>query len=418
MPPRHGKSTLASQYFPAWYSGRFPEKRIILTSYEADFAAQWGRKSRDVLEEFGPSLFGIRVRRDSSAADRWDLEGHQGGMVTAGIGGAITGRGADLLIIDDPVKDAEQALSPAYRKRAWDWYLSTAATRLEPGGSILIMQTRWNAEDLAGMIGRQAKETGELWDEVTLPAISEEGDQLGRAPGEALWPERFPLTELAKIKASYESVGKLYWWLTLYQQKDVSEASVEWPDSYFGDEIWFDDWPQLLAFRVLALDPSKGKDAKHGDYSAYALVGLDVHANYWVEADLDRRTVTQMVADGIRHLRSWKPISFAVEVNGFQELLGPEFIRQARATKTAIPLFGIHNYIAKVVRIRSLGPLLAQGRMRFRKTPGTKLLVQQLKQFPTGEHDDGPDALEMAVRSIKHLLGEEQAGPTPQLISG
>ncbi len=142
MPPRHGKSFLCSQYFPAWYIGAF-RGRVILTSYEATFAASWGRLARNVLTEWGPSVFGVRVAQDSSAADHWELEGAEGQrgvMHTAGVGGAITGRGASLLIIDDPVKNMEEAQSPTYRDKAWQWYTSTAYTRLEPDGRVLIIQ--------------------------------------------------------------------------------------------------------------------------------------------------------------------------------------------------------------------------------------------------------------------------------------
>jgi predicted phage terminase large subunit-like protein len=139
MPPRHGKSLLTSQYYPAWYLGTFPDRRVILTSYEADFAASWGRKVRDVITESGQDYFGIRLRADSSAADRWDLADHQGGMTTAGVGGPITGKGADLLICDDPIKNAEEANSPTIRQRHKDWWRSTAYTRLEPGAAAVVM---------------------------------------------------------------------------------------------------------------------------------------------------------------------------------------------------------------------------------------------------------------------------------------
>ena len=121
MPPRHGKSEMASRYTPAWYLGRFPSRRVILASYEADYAASWGRKARDLLEEHGGRLFGVRVRQDSHAANRWDIADYAGGMTTAGVGGAITGRGADLLVIDDPVKSVEEAESDTYPARTWDW---------------------------------------------------------------------------------------------------------------------------------------------------------------------------------------------------------------------------------------------------------------------------------------------------------
>lgn len=160
LPPRHGKSEFISKWFPAWYLGCFPDHRVIMASYEADFAMSWGRKVRDILEEKGEPYFGIRVRKISSAADRWDIEGRAGGMQSVGVGGPLTGKGANILIIDDPVKNAAEANSQVYRDKTWDWYTSTAYTRLEPGGSIILVQTRWHEDDLAGRILQKAKETG------------------------------------------------------------------------------------------------------------------------------------------------------------------------------------------------------------------------------------------------------------------
>jgi hypothetical protein len=215
MPPRHGKSEFASKYFPAWYLGTFPDRRVILTSYEADFAMTWGRKVRDLLHEFGPAVFGVSVRSDSTAANRWGIEDNTGGMDTAGVGGPITGKGAHLLIIDDPVKNAEEAASETMRNKAWDWYVSTAYTRLEPAGAVILIQTRWHSDDLAGRILAHAAETGERWDVVNLPAMAEEGDVLGRESGEPLWPERFDLDALERIRATLGG----YYFAALYQQR-------------------------------------------------------------------------------------------------------------------------------------------------------------------------------------------------------
>lgn len=197
MPPRHGKSEMASRYTPAWYLGRYPNRRVILASYEADYAASWGRKARDLLEEHGSSLFGVCVRQDSHAANRWDLADHNGGMTTAGVGGAITGRGADLLIIDDPVKSVEEAESETYRARTWDWWRGVALTRLEPGGSVILVMTRWHEDDLAGRI---LQEDSANWRVLSLPAIASDDldDPLDREPGEPLWPERYDADALAR----------------------------------------------------------------------------------------------------------------------------------------------------------------------------------------------------------------------------
>ncbi len=162
MPPQHGKSELCSHYLPVWYLGNYPERWVILTSYEADFAAQWGRKTRTLLLQQA-QLLGLRISRQSSAANRWDLAGHDGGMMTAGVGGPITGKGAHLLIIDDPVKNDEEARSPTFRQKQWQWWLSVASTRMRPGGLFVVIQTRWHRDDLTGRILEHALQHDQRW---------------------------------------------------------------------------------------------------------------------------------------------------------------------------------------------------------------------------------------------------------------
>jgi len=218
MPPRHGKSEFISRYSTAWILGKFPDTRIILASYEADFASTWGRKARDLLEEHGPSLFGIRVSGKSSAANRWDIEGHEGGMVTAGVNGPITGKGADIGIIDDPVKNDQEAMSVTYQERAYEWYKSTFRTRIQRDGAIILIMTRWHESDLAGKLLAAQEEDGEKWEVVSLPAIAEaegEGDLLGRDPGQPLCPDLFTKEALGSIE---KAVGS-FWWASLYQQR-------------------------------------------------------------------------------------------------------------------------------------------------------------------------------------------------------
>ena len=199
MPPQHGKSELCSKYLPAWYLGTYPDRRVLLTGYEADFAAQWGRKARDLLVEWG-RVFGVRVSSKSSAVHRWDLEGRDGGMDTAGVAGPITGKGAHLLIVDDPIKNDTEARSAFHRQKQFDWWQSTASTRLRPGGLALVIQTRWHRDDLAGRILSEAKTNGQRWSEVRLPALAEDRDLLQRAPGEPLWPEVYSLDHLRRVR--------------------------------------------------------------------------------------------------------------------------------------------------------------------------------------------------------------------------
>lgn len=213
MPPRHGKSELVSKWFPFWYLANFPENKIILASYEAEFAASWGRKVRQLVVEHGPG-HGVELNQDGSkAANNWETS-RGGGMVTAGVGGPITGKGANLLIIDDPIKNFEEAYSATYRQRTWDWWLSTARTRLEPGGVVVIVMTRWHEDDIVGRIKEEMKVGSEHWHELRFPAIAEESDELGREPGQALWPERYPEDVLLKLKPGNSLV-----WAGLYQQR-------------------------------------------------------------------------------------------------------------------------------------------------------------------------------------------------------
>lgn len=213
MPPRHGKSEFVSHYFPAWFLSSFPDKRIILTSYEATFAATWGRKVRNTLAEAKrQGHTEVELAPDSKAAASWNIRGRAGGMHTGGVGGALTGYGGDLLLIDDPVKNAAQAYSHTYRENAKEWYRSTFRTRAEPGAAIVVVVTRWHEDDLAGWLLR---ESGEEWEVISLPALAEENDPLGRPVGAALWPQRY---DEAALALSRTNVGS-YWWAALYQQR-------------------------------------------------------------------------------------------------------------------------------------------------------------------------------------------------------
>ena len=400
MPPQHGKSELCSKYLPAWFLGTHPDCRVILTSYEADFAASWGRKARDLLEQHG-SLFGVKVSKRSSATNRWDLEGREGGMSTAGVGGAITGKGAHLLIVDDPIKNDEEARSPKHRQKQWEWWQSVATTRLRPGALMVVVQTRWHRDDLTGRIQDHAKTNGQRWLTVKLPALAEMNDPLGRAPGEALWPEMYSRELHEKNRATRTT----YYWRSLYQQDPQAEGGTEWPETFFGPEIWFNEWPTEWQCKVVALDPSKGTDSKFGDYSAFVLLLVGVDDTLYVDADLAVRHTTMIVQRSLEIQHQFQPHGFAVEGNAFQFLLGDEMVRRANEVGLQMPLFSINNTVSKLVRIRTLTAFLARGKIRFKGgSAGAQLLVEQLRDFPLADHDDGPDALEMAVRMAGALL--------------
>jgi predicted phage terminase large subunit-like protein len=455
MPPRHGKSELISRFLPAWFLGAFPERRVLLASYESDFAAGWGRKARDVLEEYGPYIFGVHVRRSSFAAHRWEVvrvltheqrcaiaTDHEsaadrmassslGGMTTAGVGGPITGKGADLLIIDDPIKNAEQANSRTWREKTWEWYQSVAYTRLEPAGRIVLIQTRWHMDDLAGKLLAEAVRGGDAWEVINLPALAEANDPLERVPGEPLWPERFGRDRLREIR---RTLGE-YWWTAMYQQRPVPREGAIFKKGWF--RYWYRDRDVLMLgmgkrLRLNAGDlrrdddngnsvPTGGDDLiGHTDaYSAFGIVDLAVSqkaaADYTVitawllgpggelillDCLRDRleghEIVPAIMSMGHRHRLDY----VGIEKAGFQELI----IQQARRCGLAVrPLVSRSD---KVGRAHAAGVRFEAGLVYFpRDAIWLTELENELVTFPHGEHDDQVDCVTYACLEAARRSG-------------
>jgi predicted phage terminase large subunit-like protein len=217
-----------------------------------------------------------------------------------------------------------------------------------------------------------------------------------------LWPEEEDLYSLMCMRAE----GGRTAFEREKQNSPINPDLCEWPESYFDEAIWFDDWPGKLVVKSLALDPSKGGDARRGDFSALVMLGVDRQGIVYIEADLKRRATPQIVADGVELFRRFRPDIFGVEANQFQDLLSGEFEAEFRRQGIlgARP-WPVENRTNKLVRIRRLGPYLSSGRLKFKSdSPGTRLLVEQLQEFPIGDHDDGPDAAEMALRLAAELL--------------
>jgi predicted phage terminase large subunit-like protein len=408
MPPRHGKSEFASKYFPAWYLGTFPQRRVILASYEADFARSWGAKVRDILAEHGPSYFGVGLRGDSLAADRWDLAGYAGGMVTAGVGGSITGRGADLFIVDDPVKNAEEANSETYREKTWDWFASTAYTRLEPGGAIILVQTRWHEDDLAGRIlARSQSGSGEAWDVVDLPALAREGDVLGRGPGEALWPDRFTADELAVIR---RTIGE-YFFAALYDQRPTPRGGG------MLKSVWFQPVDAAPVGMPSVRYWDKAGTEGGGAYTAGVLMtrrhdGIyfvaDVVRGQWSSGEREARIRSTAERDG-KHVAVW------VE----QE---PGSGGKESAQNTVLNLAGwdVHAETVtgdKTTRARPFAAQAEAGNLRIVRDGDARrwnsTFLDELDAFPTGKFKDQVDAASGAFNKLALI-----ARPGPAAVAG
>jgi len=412
MPPRHGKSEGTSRRLPPFLLGTVPGSRIVLASHTADLAEEMSRDVRQVVDsdryrDVFPSVRLHVGKRDRDRADLFDVTG-DGSFKAVGVGGGLSGRGFTHGIIDDYVKDRQQANSPTQREAVWRWYTSVFHTRQAKNAAILITATRWHEDDLIGRLKKKVDAgESEPFDVLTLPALATDKPHPDdwRKPGEALWPwfrdaaawEQRRLLEPRDFHA-------------LDQQDPRAEGGTEWDSSLFPPSIWFDEWPKDLLLLVFGLDPSKGKSAKHGDYSAIVALGRTRDGTLWVEADLARRTTTRILHESMEFVEriageTGKPADgFGVESDQFQELLADQLAeQQAKKWFAQIVYKMLTGGVPKDVRIRRLTPDLVARKLRFRANPGTRLLVRQMQEFPVGDHDDGPDGLEYARRLAMFL---------------
>jgi predicted phage terminase large subunit-like protein len=394
-PPRHGKSELMSKWLPAWFLGRFPDRSVILASYEADFASQWGRRTREIMAEHG-KLFDVKIDASSKSASRWGIKGKEGGMACAGVGGPITGKGASLLILDDVVKNAEEANSPTYRNKAWEWFRSTAYTRIEPDGVVVVIMTRWHEDDLVGRIERLAEE-GEKWEFLNLPAIAVENDPIEREPGEALWPNRFPTERLEQIKTAVGS----YWWSSLYQGKpQPSTGSIFHRDRF----RYFSTVGSSYVLREpdgssekIAVDACRHFQAidtaqKTGNQNDYTVVST------FALTPKRQLLVVDVVRDRLEVPHQWPLIKaqrarFPVEFQAIEDSGSGIGLIQTAALE-GVPLKPLKADRDKLSRAQPASVAYENGLVYHREhAPWLPDLESELLSFPVGQHDDQVDTI-------------------------
>lgn len=382
----------------------------------------------EALKTAYPLAAGIGPRWRSTA-----IELRNGVVIEAyGTGQRIRGRrrGANrptLIVCDDLQNDGHMA-SATLRQGSRNWFHGTLLNAGSPQTNVVNLATALHREALAlelhataGWRSRLFRaieswpvrlDLWETWESIYANLIDDAAIEHARRFYEehraemergasVLWPAVEDLYTLMRLRVESGRTA----FEREKQGSPVDPAACEWPEDYFGDSIWFDDWPDSLPLRTIALDPSKGRDARHGDYSALVMLGIDRDGIGHVEADLARRPTPRMVADGVTWCKRFRPMAFGVEANQWQDLLAAEFVAEfKRQGLIGVVPCEIHNHTAKPMRIRRLGPYLSQRRLRFKRgSAGTKLLVDQLRDFPMGAHDDGPDALEMALRLAEEL---------------
>lgn len=407
-PPRHSKSYHASERFPAWNLGRNPRDQIILASYGAHLAERASRIVRNLMTDQRWPFAGVGVAPDSSAVDRWATT-HGGVVVAAGVGGAMTGFGANKLIIDDPIKGRAEADSETYRESTWSWYTEVARTRLMPRGSIVVCQTRWHEDDLAGRILNSAGAAG--WTVVDLPALArDDGDPLGRAAGEPLWPEWFDAAALEEIRVDLTNAQGSRAWQALYQQRPTADEGGQFKRAWFSQRWEKMPWPDL---RVLAVDAAY-KTGVMNDFSAIVVAGvtdtaypvLDVHQGRWEYPELKRHILEKA--------QEWQPHAILIE----DTAAGQSVIQELRRAAPA-PVIPVKVTASKEARAATVAPICEGGRIVLPQFgPFVGDMVDQLAAFPTGQHDDMVDAFVHAIGYLAMAEGMQKRRPVQKYTVG
>lgn len=386
MPPRHGKSELVSVNFPAYCMGRNKDRSIMAASYGAGLATDFGRKVRNIMDDTDYKvLFDTRLAEDAQAKGSWATNG-RAEYNAVGVGGSLTGKGASILIIDDPVKNREEADSEVISESIWDWYRSTARTRLTPDGAIVIVMTRWKDDDLVGRILEEAKlSSGEQWEVITLPAIAEEDEEF-RKEGEALWADHFTLENLQQVSLD---IGN-YEFASQYQQNPVNRETQVFKPEMFR-YITLEEVKAKITSCYVTIDSALSKK-KNSDSTGVCINWVDGE-NVWhlkaYKVKVDPTELIQLIFD----LHSvFKPIAIGLEETTMTQAIDP-FLTVEMAKRNifpnVVPLK--HGGTAKETRIRGLVPRYDRGHIVHIKGLCNDL-EKELVRFPSSAHDDVMDA--------------------------
>ena len=397
MPPRHGKSELASKRFPAWFLGRNPSKQIITASYSAKLADKFGRDVRNLVtsNKFQCLFPDVTLATDSKAKDLWET--NKGGVfLTAGVGGSMTGYGGHLAIIDDPVKDRQDAESEVMRENVWDWYKSVLRTRIMPGGAIIIVQTRWHVDDLSGrLLNEMNNGTGEKWEVINLPAIANDSnDLLNRNIGDPLWPEAYNREELEQIK---KAVGERDW-SALYQgEPTLSTGSIF----------------KVNMLNIVDAAPTNSQVVRRWDFAASKDVGK-YDPDWTVGVKMQRNTDGGYTILDIVRLRGLpdeveKTVKAVASQDGYDvKIVIPQDPGQAGVAQAQYYAKILSGY--KIEAVRETGdkatradPFASQvniGNVSLLRANWNRTYIDELAAFPSGSHDDQIDASSGAFEQI------------------
>jgi predicted phage terminase large subunit-like protein len=391
MPPRHGKSELVCKYFPVWYLGNNPDKKVLITMHSSDLANKYGGWTRDLFVDYGKSLFGLEVSKSTKSKSSWEVAQHQGGVEAHGWKGSITGKGADVLIIDDLIKNYEEAFSTTYREAMKNWFASTAFSRLSPNAIVILIMTRWHYDDIAGYLQEEYPET---WEVINFPAIAESDDVLGRKKGDYLWPERFGkeyIEEQMKVQGSF--------FTSLYQQKPVITTSLIFDPSNWQ---YYKQKPKDLRDKldyVIQVWDTAFKESETNDYSVCLTIGIDKNHYYILDVFRKKLNFNDLEKNVVRLYEYWNADKLYVEDAGSgQSLIQTMPYRHGISVKAV-------KTMNKVVRANMVSSPLENRTVYLPLNMSWVTdFINELARFPSGKHDDQVDVYAIAMQILMKLM--------------
>jgi len=396
MPPRHTKSEFASYLLPAWFLGKYPGKKVIQTSHTAELAVGFGRKVRNLVdtEAYHRIFPELVLQADSKAAGRWNTS-KGGDYFAIGVGGAVTGKGADLLIIDDPHSEQEAALAevnPDIYDKTYEWYTSGPRQRLQPGGAIIIVMTRWSKRDLtAKVLKAAASRGGDEWEVIEFPAILPSGNPL--------WPEFWPTEELSVLREELPNSK----WMAQYQQNPTGDQSAIVKREWWN--VWEKERPPSCDFILQCWDTAFEK-TQRADYSACTTWGVFYYPDdngtdqaniILLDAVRDRLEFPSLKRAAIEQYQEWQPDSIIIE----KKASGAPLIYELRSMGIPVQEFTPSRGNDKISRLNAVSDVFASGRVWVPDTHWAEEVVEEVASFPGSEHDDYTDTVSMAIARFR-----------------
>jgi len=396
MPPRHTKSEFASYLLPSWFLGKFPSKKVIQTSHTAELAVGFGRKVRNLVDsDRYKDLFpDVALQADSKAAGRWATN-YAGDYFAIGVGGAVTGKGADLLIIDDPHSEQEAALAevnPEIYDKTYEWYTSGPRQRLQPGGAIIIVMTRWSKKDLTAQVLKSAAQRdGDEWTVIEFPAILPSGNPL--------WPEFWSVKELEALRNELPNQK----WMAQYMQQPTSDTSAIIKREWWQE--WEEDHPPQCEFVLQAWDTAFEKHNR-ADYSACTTWGVfyQEDENGAMQANIillnafrKRMEFPELKRKAVEEYQEWEPDSIIIE----KKATGAPLIYEMRAMGIPVAEFTPGKGNDKISRLNAVSDIFASKRVWVPGTRWAEEVIDEVASFPGGDHDDYVDSVSLALMRFR-----------------